>query len=103
MRVRSAAIRSQSGGSGQLEGGDGQTKVFEVLTAAKLKWNFSRGIHKPEGANGGKAAIGPEIFCQKPGQDKQPLGDCGELTLEPGDQVVVHSSGGGGFGEATAP
>ncbi len=100
MRVRSMAFRAQSGGSGQLGGGDGQTKVFEVLAPATLRWNITRGIHKPEGANGGKAAIGPEIQWQKLGSEKQELGDSGEVNLEAGDQVIIHSSGGGGFGES---
>lgn len=100
LRVVSAAIRAQSGGSGLTGGGDGQTKVFEVQAPATLRWNISRGVLKPEGAAGGKAAIGAEILYQKPGRDKQPLADQGELSLEPGDQVIVHSAGGGGYGEA---
>jgi N-methylhydantoinase B len=59
MRIRSVAIRSQSGGSGLLVGGDGQTKVIELLAPARLRWNLSRGILKAEGVQGGKAAIGP--------------------------------------------
>jgi N-methylhydantoinase B len=102
LKVVSAAIRAQSGGSGQTGGGDGQTKVFEVLAPSRLRWNLSRGVLKPEGAAGGKAAIGPEILIQKPGEEKQTLPDLGEQMLAPGDQVIVHSSGGGGYGEAPA-
>ncbi len=101
MRIRSVALRSQSGGSGLLGGGDGQTKVIEVLAPARLRWNMSRGVLKPEGLLGGKSAIGAEILCQRAGQhESQTLDDSGELTLAPGDQVILHSSGGGGFGEA---
>lgn len=100
LRMRSAAIRAQSGGSGLLGGGDGQTKVYELLAPAKLKWSISRGLMKPEGASGGKSAIGPEILCQRLGQERETLADEGEMDLHAGDQVIIHSAGGGGYGEA---
>jgi len=100
MRFRSVALRSQSGGSGLMIGGDGQTKVIEVLAPAKLRWNLSRGVLKPEGAQGGKSAIGAEIICQRLNQESEILNDSGELDLNPGDQIILHSAGGGGFGEA---
>jgi N-methylhydantoinase B len=100
LRVRSAAFRSDSGGSGQYGGGNGQTKVLEVLAPARLSWNLSRGILKPEGASGGKSAIGADIACQKPGEPSENLPDHGTRQLQTGDLVIVHSSGGGGFGEA---
>lgn len=100
LKIRSVAIRSQSGGSGLLGGGDGQTKVIEVLKPAILRWGLSRGVLKPEGLQGGKSAIGPEILFQKLGQEAEVLSDSGEVKLQAGDQVILHSSGGGGFGEA---
>lgn len=99
IKVGSVAVRSQSGGSGQWVGGDGQTKVFELLAKGTLRWSLSRGLLKPEGALGGKSAIGPEMAIQRLGQPKEILGDQGELALQPGDQVVVQSGGGGGVGE----
>lgn len=100
MRIRSVALRSDSGGSGQWVGGDGQTKVFEILAPAKLKWVLSRGLIKPEGVRGGKAAIGPEIILQRANQERQELSDQGEIELHAGDQIILHSAGGGGYGEA---
>ncbi|MGE0761748.1 MAG: hydantoinase B/oxoprolinase family protein [Bdellovibrionales bacterium] len=99
MRIRSVALRSQSGGSGLQGGGDGQTKVIEVLAPARLRWNLSRGVLRPEGVQGGKAAIGPDILCQRLNKESEALPDSGELQLEAGDQVILHSAGGGGFGE----
>jgi len=98
LRVKSCAVRSQSGGSGQLPGGDGVTKVIELIAPATLRWCLSRGILKPEGLAGGKAAVGPELYLQRKGSTKEELGDQGQLTLQAGDQFIVHSSGGGGFG-----
>lgn len=100
LKVSSIAVRSQSGGSGQLVGGDGQTKVFEMLAKGTLRWSLSRGLLKPEGAMGGKAAIGPEMAIQRVGSTREILADQGELKLNPGDQIVVQSGGGGGMGEA---
>ncbi len=100
IRVRSVAIRSESGGSGMMGGGDGQTKVLEVLKSAQLRWAVTRGVLKPEGAAGGKSAIGPEILVRRQGGEPEILSDFGSLDLIAGDQVILQSAGGGGYGEA---
>lgn len=100
MSVHSTALRLESGGSGNHPGGNGQTKIIEVRQPAKLKWVLNKGLIRPEGSAGGRAAAVAEIFVQKVNQDKNELGDHGELNLAPGDRVIVHSAGGGGFGPA---
>lgn len=99
LQVRLAAIRSQSGGSGLMGGGDGQTKVYELLKPARFRWFYSR-ILKPEGVHGGRSAIGPEISVQRKDAEKEELAENGELNLAAGDQVIINSAGGGGYGEA---
>lgn len=101
--IRSYAFRHKSGGSGENPGGNGVTKVVEVLKDAQLKWLFSDLMTKPEGVAGGKSASTPEIHIQQGlGKKQKPadrLSTQGQLSVTSGTQVVVHSSGGGGYGE----
>lgn len=96
--IRSYAFRQKSGGSGEHPGGNGVTKVIELLKDAELKWHFSDLLTKPEGGAGGKSASAPEIHLQTTGSKKEKLGPQGQKSLSAGLQIVVNSSGGGGFG-----
>ncbi len=99
IRIKSVSIRQKSGGSGSFRGGDGMTKVIEILKTTELKWMVSEVFKKPEGHSGGKSGIGPEIFVLNAEDEKTELSEFGKQSLKPGEQIVVHSSGGGGFGE----
>lgn len=101
--IRSYAFRHRSGGSGEHPGGNGVTKVVEVLKEAQLKWMFSDLMDKPEGVAGGKSASTPEIHLQGQSVKKEKLKEQGQIPLTTGTQVVIHSSGGGGYGEKSDP
>lgn len=96
--VRSSSIRHKSGGSGVHMGGDGVTKVIECLAPAKLQWVMAECLKKPEGLAGGKAASHPEIQIVKADGEQVKLPAFGSVQLNAGEQVVVHSAGGGGYG-----
>lgn len=97
LRFISVAIRSDSGGSGQWKGGDGMSKVIEVLKPATLRWSQAPHTVRPEGAMGGKSALPSEIQVQT-SEGVLELEGRGEMKLDSGSQVILKSGGGGGVG-----
>lgn len=78
----------------------GSSKVYEVLEPAQLKWLISQSKHHPKGGSGGRHAIGSEIIIiRSKDKKKERLPYFGEISLLPHDVIIVHSPGGGGFGE----
>lgn len=101
LTVMSCSIRQKSGGSGNFEGGNGVTKAITVKTNCTLRWMITQASQKPEGEQGGKAASCAELYIQKAGQkEREKMPARGEFNMKAGDTVIMHSSGGGGYGGA---
>lgn len=97
--VRTLSFRQGSQGPGKFMGGMGITKQFEVLQTCTLRWNWLTQNLKAEGADGGKSAAAAELQILRSGQaEREEMGASGEVTLQPHDQIILHSAGGGGFG-----
>ena len=100
LRFSLVGFRKSSGGHGELEGGMGRTKMIEILEPATLSWRFLPFDRRTEGTRGGKAGAAPEISLLRAGHtDLVHLGFSGTESLVPGDKVLIHSAGGGGYGE----
>ena len=92
-------LRTDSGGDGQYRGGLGQVleiesaidEDFEILAA------FDR-IDHPARGRGGGAAGAPGLVQLNSGQR---LRGKGAQTIPRGDRLVIHTPGGGGFGDPT--
>lgn len=98
--VKSCTIRQKSGGSGNFEGGNGATKAVLIKSSATLRWMITQASQKPEGGEGGKSASSAELYLQKANsKERERMPARGEFTMKAGDIVIMHSSGGGGFGE----
>jgi 5-oxoprolinase (ATP-hydrolysing) len=98
--IEEFAIREGSGGDGKHKGGDGvirRIRFHEAMTAAILS---TRRDTAPFGlAGGGDAKPGMNTVVRA--NDEQiVLEGRDEVTLEPGDQIVIATPGGGGFGAA---
>lgn len=102
VRVLSTGYRQNSGGSGHKRGGDGVTRIIELLEDGQLTWAISPPRTKPEGAMGGKSASPAEIFIQSPGSSKEKLDLAGTRKVSAKDHIIMNSAGGGGFGEVNA-
>ena len=99
LMVKSCSIRQKSGGSGNHEGGNGVTKAITVKSSCTLRWMITQASQKPEGEEGGKAASSAELYIQKDGEkEREKMPARGEFNMKGGDTVIMHSSGGGGFG-----
>jgi 5-oxoprolinase (ATP-hydrolysing) len=98
VRLESYAIRAGSGGAGQWRGGDGgvrRVRFLEPMTASIL----SNGRHVPAfgGAGGAPGALGINRVERADGR-VEVLDHIGSAELQAGDQFVIETPGGGGWG-----
>ncbi len=92
------AIREGSGGQGRHNGGDGvvrRIRFREAMIAAILS---TRRETAPFGLNGGGNAERGENTVIRSNGAELSLKGRDEVALEPGDQIVIATPGGGGFG-----
>ncbi|MCB0407822.1 MAG: hydantoinase B/oxoprolinase family protein [Bdellovibrionales bacterium] len=99
IRIVSNGYRQNSGGSGNKKGGNGVTRILEVLQEGEVTWAISPPKSKPEGIMGGKSASPAEIFIHAPGQAKEKLDLIGTRKISKNTQIIMNSAGGGGYGE----
>jgi N-methylhydantoinase B len=100
LQLKELVVRPHSGGRGKLAGGDGLIKSYVVLTPATVSWALEQSTHKPEGTEGGKPGLNSEITVQRSKSDeKEKLPAKGQIQLNPGDVLHVHTAGGGAFGQ----
>lgn len=101
LRIDEYAIRTDSGGPGEFRGGLGLLKRYTILAPCMLVTYFERIKCPPWGVRGGGAGKPGSIFLYR--GDAPPV-DClkAQIDLVPGDELVVETGGGGGFGPALA-
>lgn len=97
-----SGFRANSAGEGRYMGGLGIVRTLKVLEDAELSWNHIAPPHQPEGIEGGKSALGPEMILERANGEKEELPPRGTRTMSPGDILTVLSPGGGGYGIAKA-
>jgi len=100
VRVDEFSIRQNSGGAGKFSGGNGATRRMtfnESMTATFLS------LHRetdPYGLEGGSAGSQGDNYVIRQDGSKLQLKGNDEVNLAPGDTVVIHTPGGGGFGSS---
>ncbi len=98
VRLESYAIRAGSGGAGQWKGGDGgvrRVRFLEKMTASIL--SNGRTVPAFGMAGGQPGALGINRIERVDGRVEL-LGHIGSAEMAPGDQFVVETPGGGGYG-----
>ena len=104
VRIERTALREDSGGPGQWRGGLGLVREVRIRTAgARLSVLAEKAVLPPFGVRGGGAGARNHFWVRRGDQPVEPSplpGKVGSFPLEPGDVVVMESSGGGGFGDA---
>ena len=103
LRVERCALRVGSGGDGRWRGGLGLIREVRVLApGALLSVLAEKGVLAPYGVCGGTAGA-PNRFSVRRGDEAiapSPLpGKVSGFPLEPGDIVIMETSGGGGYGD----
>src|SRR5437667_4073 len=103
VRIERTALREDSGGPGQWRGGLGLTREVRIQTAgAQLSVLAEKSVLPPFGVCGGGPGATNRFWVRRDGRrvEASPLpGKVSAFPLEPGDVLLMESSGGGGFGD----
>ncbi len=91
-------IREGSGGKGRYRGGDGIIRAFKVLKPARLSILAERFKHRPYGLRGGEPGKPARITVRRASGIEELMPSKFTIDLEPGDEVVIETPGGGGWG-----
>ncbi|MEM7200758.1 MAG: hydantoinase B/oxoprolinase family protein [Planctomycetota bacterium] len=97
LRVTQWSLRRGSGGRGRHRGGDGVAKEIEALAPVSVSLLAERHTAGPQGLAGGGAGRPGRAWLVRRGRRTR-LPAKGTVWLEPGDRVLVHTPGGGGYG-----
>lgn len=97
LRILEYALRTGSGGEGQHRGGEGIRRVYTFLAPATVTINSERRQGAPYGLRGGAAGQPGRNLLVRAGS-AIPLGAKASVRLAPGDQIVIETPGGGGWG-----
>lgn len=95
LRIKRYALRRGSGGIGKTAGGDGVVRVFEFLEPTHLSLLTERRRFAPWGLAGGNDGRCGENLLNGKALDSQVV-----LLAQPGDELSIHTPGGGGYGQA---
>jgi N-methylhydantoinase B len=101
--VERTALREDSGGPGQWRGGLGLTREVRIQAAgARLSVLAEKAVLPPFGVCGGGAGATNRFWVRRDGQAVEPSplpGKVSGFPLQPGDVLIMESSGGGGFAD----
>jgi N-methylhydantoinase B len=100
MRFLSYGLRPDTGGAGEYRGGCGIERSW-MLTAPKATLSIlaERTKINPWGLNGGEpGALGEYMIVKRNGEILKLPSKC-TVQMEEGDSLIVHTPGGGGFGD----
>ncbi len=98
--VESFEIRSHSGGRGRYNGGNGVRRVLRFRDAMTVSILSNHRVVAPFGMSGGSAGLTGRNAVIRADGSTQELGGCVELSVKSGDQLVIETPGGGGFGSS---
>lgn len=100
VRIAGYSLREGTGGGGQFQGGDGLERIYEFLEHAEGTIISERRRFPPWGLAGGDSGTPGQNFLRLGSGEIVPLGSKARFTVEKGDQLVVRTPGGGGWGPA---
>src|SRR5512145_640317 len=99
-RIVEFALRQNSAGAGKFRGGLGFRKRYEILGACDLQAMFDRVKYPPWGVHGGKEGKSGRITVHRNSGETVVIYKTKAYRLEPGDEILVETGGGGGYGPA---
>ncbi|KAJ5586345.1 hypothetical protein N7450_006132 [Penicillium hetheringtonii] len=100
--LRQFSIRNSSGGQGQFRGGDGVIRELEFRMPLSVSMLSERRVYRPYGLEGGGSGqAGLNLYLKKEldGTTRTiNIGGKMELGVQPGERIIIHTPGGGGWG-----
>jgi N-methylhydantoinase B len=100
MRVDRYATVTDSGGAGLHRGGNGIDKWYTFLEPGEVAIHDDRWLTPPWGILGGKPGMrSTKILIRKDGTRTVLPSKCDQIKVEPGDQLIFQTAGGGGWGD----
>ena len=98
--VEKLAIRQDSGGAGEWQGGPGSEVAFSTKCDA-VRFSINAAAHRfpPPGVAGGASGASTRIWKEERDGTKTPLKGTIDVTLRPGERLVSFACGGGGYGD----
>jgi N-methylhydantoinase B len=98
-RVTRFDLVPDSGGAGRWRGGLSMRREYELLADAVVIRRFDKSRYPPQGLAGGKPG-GRSRFVVRPGDPHEVEAPAsGRYEMKAGERFLVHSAGGGGYGE----
>ncbi|HKJ84031.1 MAG TPA: hydantoinase B/oxoprolinase family protein [Mariprofundaceae bacterium] len=101
LRVLRYAVRTDSGGRGRHNGGDGLVRFWEVLDDCTVSLLSERRVSRPYGLAGGESGQAGRNRLFRDGSWRDLPAKC-SMPLRPGDILSVETPGGGGYGSPAA-
>lgn len=99
VRLLRFEVRLNSGGKGKWKGGNGVTREVEFLKSLEVNLLTQHRVEKPYGMNGGSSGKqGMHILIRKK-DGEEILPGVTSTSVEPGDRLIIHTPGGGGWGK----
>lgn len=98
VRVERFAIRKESGGKGQWNGGDGAERQIRFLEPVKLTILSQHRNEGPYGIQGGEPGMTGEQWLIRKDGEKELLPGIITINIEANESVLIKTPGGGAFG-----
>ena len=95
--LRKFSLRPNSGGDGLFKGGSGILRHLEFMENLSLSLLTERRSNEPYGMNGGHNGLSGENLLIRDNRQKT-LKSREELKVQKGDQILIKTPGGGGYG-----
>jgi 5-oxoprolinase (ATP-hydrolysing) len=92
-------IRRGSGGKGKWRAGDGTLRVIRFLERMECAILSGFRRMRPFGANGGEPGEAGANFVRRKDGRMESLDACAQVTLDPGEAIIIETPTGGGFGD----
>lgn len=100
--LREFSIRRGTGGAGAFKGGDGIRRVYEALVDMEASHDGQRRVIAPHGTMGGEDGERGASYLlkqtSKGGFRTVKLKPAAQVSMRPGEQLIVHTAGAGGWG-----
>ncbi len=100
IQVQKFKIRKNSGGKAKFNGGDGVIRQIKFLAPLDVSLLTQRRCKGPFGLNGGQGGKkGRNILIEYATGKKIKLGSLAQIKVSAGDELVIETPGGGGWGK----